>query len=186
MRAAQAGFLEWRRVRPLERGRILREAATIIRAKGRELAMIDAADCGNPVAEVVRDAEIAATSLEYFAGLVLELKGDTIPMGEGALSTYAPEERSAIRELWRWRGGVGPAVTTARGGKVSEDIVVPLERLAEGILATREIGARHDLPACSWGHAGDGNLHSTFMLDPEDEATLRELLAKSDAAEQHR
>ena len=29
---------------------------------------------------------------------------------------------------------------------------------------------RHDLPACSWGHAGDGNLHSTFMLDLEDEA----------------
>jgi glycolate oxidase subunit GlcD len=91
-------------------------------------------------------------------------------MGQGALSTYAPEERGAIRELWRWRGGVGPAVTTARGGKVSEDIVVPLDHLAEGIMATREIGARYDLPACSWGHAGDGNLHSTFMLNPEDEA----------------
>ncbi len=89
---------------------------------------------------------------------------------DGALATHAPEERGAIRELWRWRGGVGPAVTTARGTKVSEDIVVPLDHLAEGILATREIGRRHDLPACSWGHAGDGNLHSTFMLDPEDEA----------------
>ncbi len=86
VRAALAGFEEWRRVKPLERGRILREAAAIIRANGRELALIDAADCGNPVAEMVRDAEIAATSLEYFAGLVLELKGDTIPMGEGSLN----------------------------------------------------------------------------------------------------
>ena len=60
---------------------------------------------------------------------------------DGALATHAPEERGAIRELWRWRGGVGPAVTTARGTKVSEDIVVPLDHLAEGILATREIGA---------------------------------------------
>jgi FAD/FMN-containing dehydrogenase len=59
-------------------------------------------------------------------------------------------------------------VSTARGGKVSEDIVVPLEHLADGILATREIGERHGLPACSWGHAGDGNLHSTFMIDPDD------------------
>ena len=25
-----------------------------------------------------------------------------------------------------------------------------------------------DCPACSWGHAGDGNLHSTFMLDATD------------------
>jgi FAD/FMN-containing dehydrogenase len=88
----------------------------------------------------------------------------------GALGTYAPSERGPIRELWRWRGGVGPAVSTARGGKVSEDIVVPLEHLADGILATREIGERHGLPACSWGHAGDGNLHSTFMIDPDDVA----------------
>jgi FAD/FMN-containing dehydrogenase len=91
-------------------------------------------------------------------------------LGPGALGTYAPSERGPIRELWRWRGGVGPAVSTARGGKVSEDIVVPLEHLADGILATREIGERHGLPACSWGHAGDGNLHSTFMIDPDDVA----------------
>jgi glycolate oxidase subunit GlcD len=93
-------------------------------------------------------------------------------MGPGSLATYAPEERGAIRELWRWRGGVGPAVTTARGGKISEDIVVPLDHLADGILATREIGARYDLAACSWGHAGDGNLHSTFMVDLSDEAEV--------------
>jgi betaine-aldehyde dehydrogenase len=84
--AARAGFAAWRRVKPLERGRILREAAAIIRANGRELALIDAADCGNPVAEMVRDAEIAAASLDYFAGLVLELKGMTLPMGEDALN----------------------------------------------------------------------------------------------------
>ena len=64
------------------------------------------------------------------------------------------------------------AVISVRGGKVSEDIVVPLEYLAEAIIATREIGARHDLPACSWGHAGDGNLHSTFMIDLEDPAEM--------------
>ncbi len=86
VRAAQAGFRVWRATKPLERGRILREAAAIIRTNGRELALIDAADCGNPVAEMVRDAEIAAASLDYFAGLVLELKGDTIPMGDGTLN----------------------------------------------------------------------------------------------------
>ena len=47
---------------------------------------------------------------------------------------------------------------------MSEDIVVPVDRLAEAIDATTEIGARHGLRACSWGHAGDGNLHSTFMI----------------------
>ncbi|HEY2316731.1 MAG TPA: FAD-linked oxidase C-terminal domain-containing protein [Solirubrobacteraceae bacterium] len=102
------------------------------------------------------------------------LQGELLEaMAPGALATYAPAERGPIRELWRWRGGVGPAVTTARGGKVSEDIVVPLEHLAAAIAATREIGERHGLPACSWGHAGDGNLHSTFLIDREDETEAR-------------
>jgi glycolate oxidase subunit GlcD len=90
-----------------------------------------------------------------------------------ALATHVPDDRRAVRELWQWRSGVSLAVTAQRGGKVSEDIVVPLERLAEAIAATREIGERHRLPACSWGHAGDGNLHSTFMVDLADPAELQ-------------
>ncbi|TMM00602.1 MAG: FAD-binding protein [Actinobacteria bacterium] len=93
-------------------------------------------------------------------------------LGEGALGLYAPSERSAVEALWRWRDGVSIAVTARRGGKVSEDIVVPLDRLAEAIEETVEIGRRHDLPACSWGHAGDGNLHSTFLVAPGEKAEL--------------
>jgi FAD/FMN-containing dehydrogenase len=55
---------------------------------------------------------------------------------------------------------------------VSEDIVVPLDHLAEAIEETVAVGRRHGLEACSWGHAGDGNLHSTFLVAPEDEAGL--------------
>lgn len=87
----------------------------------------------------------------------------------GALALHAPIERAEVRALWEWRAGVSPAVIAQRGGKASEDIVVPTEHLLEAIVAVREIGARHALPACSWGHAGDGNLHATFMLDPDDE-----------------
>jgi FAD/FMN-containing dehydrogenase len=65
-------------------------------------------------------------------------------------------------------------VTAQRGGKVSEDIVVPLDRLGEAIEETLAIGARHGLPACSFGHAGDGNLHSTFLVAPDDEVALAE------------
>ena len=33
---------------------------------------------------------------------------------------------------------------------------------------TLEIGVRHDVPALSFGHAGDGNIHSTFLFSPDD------------------
>jgi glycolate oxidase subunit GlcD len=89
-------------------------------------------------------------------------------LGEGALDLRTPD----AAPLWRWRDGVTFAVTAQRGGKVSEDVVVPFERIAEGIEGTLEIGRRHDLEACSWGHAGDGNLHATFLVTPGDAGEL--------------
>src|SRR3954470_21512235 len=94
-------------------------------------------------------------------------------LGPGAV---APDPR----ELWRWRDGVSVAVTAQRGGKLSEDVAVPLDRLAEAVEETVAIGERHGLEACSWGHAGDGNLHSTFLLDPGD----AEQLERAEAAAQ--
>ena len=73
--SAKAAFKEWRRVLPLERAKILRRIAEILRQNANELAMIDAADCGNPVKEMVSDAMIAAAQMEFFAGFVTEMKG---------------------------------------------------------------------------------------------------------------
>jgi FAD/FMN-containing dehydrogenase len=102
-------------------------------------------------------------------------------LGEHALAVHAPEETAAIEGLWRWRDGVSIAVGAQRGGKVSEDIVVPLDRLAEAIDETLAIGSRHGLSACSWGHAGDGNLHATFLVSP---GSVDELQRASVAAEE--
>ena len=94
-------------------------------------------------------------------------------LAEDAVGLTAPESAGEAAELWRWRDGVSFAVTALRGGKVSEDVVVPLDRLAEAVEETLAIGARHGLQACSWGHAGDGNLHATFLVSLEDEDELR-------------
>ena len=86
----------------------------------------------------------------------------------GALSLHVPRDRAEREALWQWRAGIGFAVLARRGGALSDDIVVPLERLAEAVEETIEIGRRHDVVALSFGHAGDGNLHSTFLFAPED------------------
>jgi glycolate oxidase subunit GlcD len=90
---------------------------------------------------------------------------------EGSVGVDAPEAE-AYAELWRWRDGVSFAVRARRGGKVSEDVVVPLDRLREAIEGSAEIGRRHGVEACSWGHAGDGNVHSSFLVSPDDPAEL--------------
>jgi glycolate oxidase subunit GlcD len=99
------------------------------------------------------------------AATVAELRD---ALSDGALALQPLESKPDVAALWRWRHGVSIAVEAIRGGKVSEDIAVPVDRLAEAIEATLELGARYGLPACSWGHAGDGNLHATFMIDPRD------------------
>ena len=99
----------------------------------------------------------------------VRLREDVVQaLGDGALAVRTPEAPADVAALWRWREGVTFAVTARRGSKVSEDVVVPFDRIAEGIEGTVEIGRRHGLEACSWGHAGDGNLHSTFLFTPGD------------------
>jgi glycolate oxidase subunit GlcD len=93
-------------------------------------------------------------------------------LGEDALALFAPQSAAEISALWRWRDGLALVVDAQRGGKASEDIAVPLDRLGEAIEESLEVGRRLGVPACSWGHAGDGNLHTTFMLAAEDEAEL--------------
>jgi glycolate oxidase subunit GlcD len=111
---------------------------------------------------VVADADGTADQAAFLRAELLEALGD------GALAVYAPQTAADVAAFWRWRDGVSIAVGAQRGGKSSEDIVVPLDRLGEAIEETVAIGRRHDLLACSWGHAGDGNLHSTFLVSPAD------------------
>jgi glycolate oxidase subunit GlcD len=93
-------------------------------------------------------------------------------LGEDALALYAPEGPQEIAALWRWRDGLALVVDAQRGGKASEDIAVPLDKLGEAIEASLEAGKRVGIPAASWGHAGDGNLHTTFLLAGGDEREL--------------
>ena len=92
---------------------------------------------------------------------------------DGALGIWAPETAAEVADLWRWRGGVGFAIAAQKGGAISEDIAVPLDRFREALEGTHAIGERHGVDALSFGHAGDGNLHSTFLFSPDDADEIR-------------
>jgi glycolate dehydrogenase FAD-linked subunit len=87
----------------------------------------------------------------------------------GAVAIEEPPDSAA---LWRWRDGFNGVVTAVRGGKVSEDVAFPVERLQEGLERFSEIAARHRLRSCAFGHGGDGNVHATVLVDPASQADL--------------
>jgi len=96
VQAAASAFANWRKTKPMERAALLRQAAAILRENAEALAMLDAVNTGNPVAEMVMDAKVAAVSLEYFAGLALETKGQTMPMGEDSLNYTVREPLGVV------------------------------------------------------------------------------------------
>jgi glycolate oxidase subunit GlcD len=111
---------------------------------------------------VITEADGSADEARRAAGELREA------LTEDAVAVHAPEAPSDVADLWRWRAGAAFAIIAQRGGAYSEDISVPLDRLRDVARETLAIGERHDVPALSFGHAGDGNIHSTFLFSPED------------------
>ena len=82
--AAKRAQVGWAALRPVERGRVLRRAADLLRARNRELSELETLDTGKPLQEtLVADAASGADALEYFAGFAATVTGQTIQVGGG-------------------------------------------------------------------------------------------------------
>lgn len=80
--SARSGFEVWREWSGAQRGRVLHETARILRARNRELAELEVADTGKPIAEAeVVDVLSGADCLEYFAGLAPTIHGEHVDLG---------------------------------------------------------------------------------------------------------
>jgi acyl-CoA reductase-like NAD-dependent aldehyde dehydrogenase len=77
--AALAAFPAWRDTNPLARARCVLALADRIAEHADELAMLDVSENGSPIREMRNDAHIAIAALRFFAGLALQLRGETIP-----------------------------------------------------------------------------------------------------------
>src|SRR5581483_5716477 len=77
VRLAQSAQRKWAATSGTERGRILRRAAELLRARNDELAHLETCDTGKPIQETrVVDVVSGADCFEYFAGLAASLSGE--------------------------------------------------------------------------------------------------------------
>jgi len=84
--AARAAFPAWRATPATERAAKLLELVEALGRRQEELAQLDAADNGSPVRDMRIDVAIGMAELRYFAGLALQLRGETIPVANGRLN----------------------------------------------------------------------------------------------------
>jgi betaine-aldehyde dehydrogenase len=97
--AAHAAFPAWASTTPVERGRYLRRAAAVLREHAQPLALLDSLNNGNPISALAMDAGFAADCLDYFAGLATEVKGETIPMGDGNFNYTVQEPLGVVARI---------------------------------------------------------------------------------------
>jgi betaine-aldehyde dehydrogenase len=80
--AARAAQPAWAATPPVQRGRVLRRAAEILRERRPELARVESLDTGRPIAETPEaDIDSAADCLEFFGGIAAGIRGEHIDLG---------------------------------------------------------------------------------------------------------
>lgn len=159
-------------------------------------AVAEIRQAGIPVARIEFLDEVMVQAVNQFSGLslaerptlFLEFHGSTTTVHESAELageiTHAwggsdfqwavdTEERNA---LWKARHNAYFASLAFRPGcrSLTTDVCVPISRLAECIIETKDDLSQSFLLAPIVGHVGDGNFHLMFLIDPARPEDLAE------------
>jgi betaine-aldehyde dehydrogenase len=159
----------WAALRPVERARILRRAADLIRERNPELARLETLDTGKPLQEtLVADWPSGADALEYFAGLAPTVTGQTVPLGRDFVYTIREALGVCVgigawnypSQIACWKSAPALALGNAMVFKPSE--VTPL-----GALKLAEIYIEAGLPAGLFNVVqGRGAVGGSLVTDP--------------------
>jgi acyl-CoA reductase-like NAD-dependent aldehyde dehydrogenase len=79
--AAERAAPVWRAVSASERGRLLLEVASRLRARSGEIAQVETRNTGKLLADTHREARRAADCFEYYGGFADKVLGTVIPVG---------------------------------------------------------------------------------------------------------
>jgi betaine-aldehyde dehydrogenase len=99
VQAAKAAFVAWSRVPVRERARALQQLARRIEEHAEELALMDSLDSGNAIVGMRGDMTWTADSLNYFAGLITEIKGETSSQGPRHLNLTRRQPYGVVAKI---------------------------------------------------------------------------------------
>lgn len=148
--AARAAFGgPWGALAPLERGRLLARMSAIVLREADALAALEAQDVGKPLRQAKADAIALARYLEFYAGAVDKLHGQTIPYPADHTIYTVREPHGVTGHIIPWNypmqilgRSVGAAL--AAGNCC---VVKPAEEACLTALALGAIAAEAGLPA---------------------------------------
>src|SRR5215467_507535 len=104
VRAAYRAFEEgsWPRLSATDRGRILLRAATLVRQRLEEIAVIEARNAGKPIRDARGEVALVAAVLEYWGGAANKIFGETIPVQDAGLEVTLREPVGVCALITPW------------------------------------------------------------------------------------
>jgi aldehyde dehydrogenase (NAD+) len=139
----------WGRLAPAERGRRLASIARAIAAHAEELALLEARDCGKPLAQARADAAACARYFEFYAGAPDKLHGTTIPYPEGYSVLTWREPHGVTGHIIPWNYPLQIFGRSVGGALAAGNacVVKPAEDACVSLLRVAELAAGEGLPA---------------------------------------
>ena len=85
-----------------------------------------------------------------------------------AREVHVAKDAAEKTKLWEARRMALPVLARCKPTTVLEDATVPRSQIPAMVKAVNEIAAKDRVEVGTFGHAGDGNLHPTFLCDKRD------------------
>lgn len=84
----------------------------------------------------------------------------------GAIEVYVADNYTTSERIWKVRRNIAEAFKIASPHQSLEDIVVPIANIPRIVEGLGRISEKYDVAIPCYGHAGDGNLHATPVMNP--------------------
>ncbi len=170
-----------------------------VRTAGKAVAAIVAQGLVPRCIELLDASTLAAVrarglAIDDRAGalLLIEVDGDAHACEDGvqrvgeacskerSIDVLVAQDAAQRSRLWAARRELSPAVRALARHKLSEDIVVPRQSIADLLDRVDRTSEQTGIRTLTYGHAGDGNLHVNFLWDdpvdfPKVERSIEQL-----------
>src|SRR5438270_7231090 len=92
----------WARLSATDRGRILLQAATLVRERTEDIAALEARNAGKPIRDARGEIGLVATVFEYWGGAANKIFGETIPVQDAGLEITLREPVGVCALITPW------------------------------------------------------------------------------------
>ncbi len=99
VQAANAAWPQWSALGPASRAKALRAFGEAVQERAEEILHVEVKDTGNTITPMRGDVGMGVTSLNYYAGLAHELKGETFPSTEDKLHLTLREPYGIVARI---------------------------------------------------------------------------------------